>query len=123
MFYQIYFVPPHVPHPTSSKGQGTRLQTTIPTDHATLKLSCSDSMSFDVDDVIDPSCDLIISIPIPQRSIPSKVESRVRTKVGVEELFVVSIDGPCHSWPWLPDAQVTTNTRTNKFFTLNLTEQ
>ena len=66
-------------------------------------------MPFDVDDIIDPPCDLIVSVLVPKCPVPAEVEARVRTVVGVQELFVVAMDGPSHSWPWLSDTEIATN--------------
>ena len=66
-------------------------------DHTTLKLGCSNPMPLDVDDIIDPPCDLIVSVLIPKCPVPAGVEARVRTVAGVQELFMVTMDGPSHS--------------------------
>ena len=87
-------------------------------DHAALEFSCSDSVSLDVDDIVHLPCDLVVTILIPHGPVPAEVEPRVRTVVGIEELLMVTVDGPGHSWPWPPHTQVTTDVGSGHFLTL-----
>ena len=89
-------------------------------DHAALEFSCSDPVSLDVDDVIHPPRDLIVSVLVPHRPVPAEVESRVGTVVGVQKLLMVSVDCPGHSRPRPPHAQVTTDVGTGHFMTLHV---
>ena len=77
-------------------------------------------MSLDINDIVHPPRDLVVPILVPHAPVPAEVESRVGTVVCVEEFLVVSVDGPGHSWPRPPHAQVTTNMGTSDFLTLNL---
>ena len=87
-------------------------------DHATFKFGRSNPMALDVDDIIHPPGDLVVSVLIPQGPVPTEIETRVRTIVGVEELLMISVDGSGHSRPRLPHAEITRNTGTSKFSTL-----
>lgn len=100
-------------------GCQTRYIKTSSADHTTLKLGCSNPMSLDVDDIIDPPCDLIVSILVPKCPVPTEVKAGVRTVVGVQELLVVSVDGPSHSWPRLSDTEITTNVCTDQLLSLD----
>ena len=76
-------------------------------------------MSLDIDDIIDPPCDLIVSVLVPKCSIPTEVKAGVGTIVGVQELLMVSMDGPSHSWPRLSDTEIATNVWTNQLLPLD----
>ena len=75
-------------------------------------------MSLYIDDIVNSPSDLVVAILVPQSPVSTEIEAGIGTVVGVEELLVVSIDSPCHSWPWLPYAKVASNIGTNQFLTL-----
>ena len=75
-------------------------------------------MSLDVDDIIDPSRDLVVSVLVPQGPVPTEIETRVGTVVGVEKFLVISMDGSCHPGPRLPHTEAATRVGTNQFLTL-----
>lgn len=87
-------------------------------DHAALEFCRSNPVSLDVDDIIHPPCDLIVSILVSHGPVSTEVESRVGTIVGVKELLMVSVDGSGHSWPRPSHTQVATNVGTSHFLTL-----
>lgn len=63
-------------------------------------------MPFDVDDIIDTSSDLVVTTGIPQGTISTEVESRVRSIVHIQEFLVVPVYGASHPRPRLADTEV-----------------
>ena len=64
-------------------------------------------MPFDVDDIINTPCDLVVTISVTPRPITREVEPREGTEVCVHKPLVVSIDGTGHARAKGPDTQIT----------------
>ena len=89
-------------------------------DHATLQLGRPNPVSLYVDDIIDSPGDLVVSVLVSQRPVSTEVETGIRAVVGIEELLVVSVDGPSHSRPGSLHTKVTTDVWTRQLFALNV---
>ena len=65
----------------------------------------AETMSGDVDHVIDPTGDPIVPVEIPYAAIPGEVETLVLTEVCLDEPPVVVKDRPGETRNWLSDTQ------------------
>lgn len=83
-----------------------------------LYLSRSYSMTLDIDDIIHSPGDLVVPCRIPQRPVAAEIETGVRAVIHVQELLVVAVNGACHAWPGVPDAEMAGDARTVLFFIL-----
>ena len=63
-------------------------------------------MALDIDDIVHSPRDLVMPVSVPVGPISSEVHPRIRTKVGVQELLVVTIYGPGYGGPGIADAKV-----------------
>lgn len=72
-----------------------------------LDLSSGQSVTRDVDDIINTSTDPVVSLVITSSAITSEVVSLVDVEVGVKETLVGSPDGTGHRWPWVLDGKDT----------------
>ena len=75
-------------------------------------------MSTDIDDVIHAASDLKETIFVPDGSVTSEIESVEWPVICVQESFVTSVDGACHSGPRLFQTQGTRHIFAFYFFAL-----
>jgi hypothetical protein len=72
-----------------------------------LNLSGGQSVTGNVDNIVNTATNPVVTLMITSGTIPSEVISVIDIEIGVEEALVGSPNGTGHRWPWLLDGKNT----------------
>src|SRR2546427_6757346 len=76
------------------------------------------AMTGDINHIVYPTGDPVVTILIPTTTVTSEVLPRIKRKIGLAKAFVIAVHGPHYSWPGELNAQVAGDIISGEFIAL-----
>src|SRR5215813_1704978 len=83
-----------------------------------LNLRRPQAMARDINHIVYPTGDPVVTILIPTTTVTGEVLPRIKRKIGLAKAFVIAIHGPHYSWPRELNAQVAGDIIASEFIAL-----